>query len=49
MLAAELGLDERSDVFEVDGMLSMRDLAELAAIDEPRCTIRHIIRWTIRG
>ena len=35
MLAAELGLDERSDVFEVDGMLSMRDLAELAAIDEP--------------
>jgi polyphosphate kinase len=35
MLAAELGLDERSDVFEVDGMLSMRDLAELAALDEP--------------
>ncbi|MFZ2062448.1 MAG: polyphosphate kinase 1, partial [Candidatus Binatus sp.] len=35
MLAAELGLDERSDVFEVDGMLSMRDLGELAAIDEP--------------
>jgi polyphosphate kinase len=35
MLAAELGLDERADVFEVDGMLSMRDLAELAAIDEP--------------
>ena len=35
MLAAELGLDERSDVFEVDGMLSMRDLDELAAIDEP--------------
>ena len=27
MLAAELGLDERADVFEVDGMLSMRDLA----------------------
>jgi polyphosphate kinase len=35
MLAAELGLDERSDVFEVDGMLSMRDLAELVAIDVP--------------
>src|SRR5271156_3573902 len=35
MLAAELGLDERADVFEVDGMLSMRDLAELAALDEP--------------
>ncbi len=35
MLAAELGLDERSDVFEVDGMLSMRDLGELASIDEP--------------
>ena len=35
MVAAELGLDERSDVFEVDGMLSMRDLQELAAIDAP--------------
>src|SRR5579863_3284747 len=35
MLAAELGLDERSDVFEVDGMLSMRDLGELASLDEP--------------
>src|SRR5271169_6553840 len=35
MLAAELGLDERADVFEVDGMLSMRDLGELASIDEP--------------
>ncbi len=35
MLAAELGLDERADVFEVDGMLSMRDLGELAAIDAP--------------
>ncbi|MGB3549426.1 MAG: polyphosphate kinase 1 [Candidatus Binatus sp.] len=33
MLAAELGLDERADVFEVDGMLAMRDLGELAAID----------------
>jgi polyphosphate kinase len=35
MLAAELGLDERSDVFEVDGMLSMRDLGELASLDVP--------------
>ncbi len=35
MLAAELGLDERADVFEVDGMLAMRDLGELAAIDAP--------------
>jgi len=35
MLAAELGLDERSDVFEVDGMLSLRDLMELATIDAP--------------
>ena len=35
MVAAELGLDERSDVFEVDGMLSMRDLQELASIDAP--------------
>jgi polyphosphate kinase len=35
MLAAELGLDERADVFEVDGMLSIRDLQELASIDAP--------------
>jgi polyphosphate kinase len=35
MLAAELGLDERQDVFEVDGMLALRDLMELAAIDMP--------------
>jgi polyphosphate kinase len=35
MLAAELGLDERADVFEVDGMLSMRDLGELASLDVP--------------
>ncbi len=32
MLAAELGLDERNDVFEVDGMLALRDLAEIASI-----------------
>ena len=36
MLAAELGLDERDDVFEIgDGMLAMRDLMELAAVDNP--------------
>ena len=36
MLAAELGLDERADVFEVDGgILAMRDLMELAALDVP--------------
>jgi len=32
-LAAELGLDEEADVFEVDGMLGVRDLMELAALD----------------
>ncbi|MGH7933919.1 MAG: polyphosphate kinase 1 [Candidatus Binataceae bacterium] len=35
MLAAELGLDERADVFEVDGMFAMRDLMELAGLDVP--------------
>jgi len=35
MLAAELGLDEREDVFETDGMMQMRDLMELAFIDNP--------------
>lgn len=35
MIAAELGLDEDQDVFEADGMLALRDLAELARIDEP--------------
>jgi polyphosphate kinase len=35
MLAAELGLNERQDVFEVDGMLAMRDLLELIAVDNP--------------
>jgi polyphosphate kinase len=35
MLAAELGLDEQSDVFETDGMLSMRDLMELTRIEAP--------------
>jgi len=33
MLAAELGLDEAQDVFEVEGMLALRDLMELASIE----------------
>jgi polyphosphate kinase len=35
MLASELGLNERADVFEVDRMLALRDLMELAVLDEP--------------
>ena len=35
MLAAELGLDEASDVFELDGLLAMRDWMELTRIDDP--------------
>jgi polyphosphate kinase len=35
MLAAELGLDERADVFETDGMLALRDLMELAQLEIP--------------
>lgn len=35
MLAAELGLDESSDVFESDVLLGMRDLMELATLDFP--------------
>jgi polyphosphate kinase len=35
MLASELGLNERADVFEVDGMLALRDLMEVATIDAP--------------
>ncbi len=34
-LAAELGLDQASDVFEAEGMLGQRDLAELAGLDLP--------------
>ncbi|MDH3214085.1 MAG: polyphosphate kinase 1 [Myxococcales bacterium] len=33
MLAAEFGLDEETDVFEVEGMLGARDLMEVASID----------------
>jgi polyphosphate kinase len=35
MLAAELGLDEQADVFEVDGLMQRRDLMEIAALDRP--------------
>ena len=35
-LAAELELDEGNDVFEVPGMLAMRDLFEVARLDYPR-------------
>ena len=35
-LAAELELNEDNDVFEVPGMLAMRDLFELARLDYPR-------------
>jgi len=35
-LAAELDLDEDNDVFEVPGMLAMRDLFELSRLDYPR-------------
>ncbi len=36
MLAAELGLDEDADVFEVTGMMAMRDLFEIAFLDIPQ-------------
>ncbi len=36
MLISELGLNDPDDVFESDGMLGMRDLMELVAIDDPR-------------
>jgi polyphosphate kinase len=35
-LAAELELDEATDVFEVPGLLAMRDLFELTQLDFPR-------------
>ncbi len=35
MLCAELGLDERSDVFEVDGLLALCDLMEIATLEIP--------------
>lgn len=35
-LASELELDEENDVFEVPGLLAMRDLMELTVLDYPR-------------
>ena len=35
MLAAELGLDEDADVFEVESLMAMRDLFEIAGLDFP--------------
>jgi len=35
MLASELGLNERADVFDVNGMPGLRDLMEVATIDAP--------------
>ena len=40
MLAAELGLDEEGDVFESHGMLGMRNLFEIAALDIPELRFR---------
>lgn len=35
MLAAELGLDEANEVFEVDGMMALKDLFQIVAINRP--------------
>ncbi|MDD2465423.1 MAG: polyphosphate kinase 1 [Desulfobulbus sp.] len=35
MLASELGIDSRADVFTVDGIMAKRDLMEIVAIDKP--------------
>jgi len=35
MLASELDLNETADVFEVDGMMAMRDLFQIAGLDYP--------------
>jgi len=35
MLAAELGLNEADDVFEVDGLMARRDLFQIAGLDRP--------------
>ncbi|UCB56151.1 MAG: polyphosphate kinase 1 [Thiotrichales bacterium] len=35
MLAAELGLDEDNDVYEVEEIMAMRDLFEIASLDIP--------------
>lgn len=35
MLAAELGIDSRKDVFTVNGIMAKRDLMEIVSIDKP--------------
>lgn len=35
MLASQLGIDSRKDVFTVDGIMSKRDFIEIVAIDKP--------------
>jgi polyphosphate kinase len=40
MLASELGLDERADLFEVEGLFQMRDLMELAQVPAPELHYR---------
>jgi len=35
MLASQLGIDSRKDVFTVDGIMAKRDLMEIVAIDKP--------------
>src|SRR5262249_61013104 len=35
MLAAEFGLDQGADVFEVDGLMAVRDLMEATALRDP--------------
>ena len=35
MLATEFGLDEQADVFEVDGMIGLRDIQQIASIEIP--------------
>ncbi|HOP40641.1 MAG TPA: polyphosphate kinase 1 [Geobacteraceae bacterium] len=35
MVAAELALDETADVFEVEGIMAMRDLMEIAVLEYP--------------
>ena len=50
MLAAELGLDEAHDVFEVDGMLgAARPDGDRGARRSRRCTIRRTTRSTTRA
>lgn len=40
-LAAELDLDEAADVFEVSGLMAMRDLFEIARLDYPQLRDPH--------